>query len=401
MRVEGLSKRYRIGQTADRYGRLTESLWGAVRSPVKTIRSARQSESFYALKDVSMQVQEGEVVGIIGRNGAGKTTLLKILSRITAPTEGTARLNGRVASLLEVGTGFHPELTGRENIFLNGAILGMRRAETRQKLEEIVEFAGVEKFLDTPVKRYSSGMRVRLAFAVAAHLEPEILIVDEVLSVGDAEFQSKCLGKMAEVAGGGRTVLFVSHNLAAVEALCSKAVLLHDGEAVYRGTPHHTVERYLRKVKPNSGLQLLDQARQGGDGKLRFVDLDARLVCGKGGTISLSYKSPTTLRNVSVSLGIFTLRGEGVAYLSNDLTRDSFATVPRQGRFVCEFVRVPLLPGAYALNVYCTVNGVLADWITDVGPVEVAEGDFFGNGKLPPPGYGSVAVSHGWHLNDS
>ena len=184
---------------------------------------------FWALQDVSLEVEEGDVLGIIGRNGAGKSTLLKVLSRVTAPTRGSVKIKGRLASLLEVGTGFHPELTGRENIFLNGAILGMTRADTKRKFDEIVDFSGIEKFIDTPVKRYSSGMYVRLAFAVAAHLEPEILVVDEVLAVGDAEFQKKCLGKMGEVSRGGRTVLFVSHNMGAVRALCSNAVMLQDG----------------------------------------------------------------------------------------------------------------------------------------------------------------------------
>src|SRR5207244_3345082 len=203
------------------------------------------SEDFWALKDVSFEVRQGEVIGIIGRNGAGKSTLLKILSRITDPTEGRVTINGRVASLLEVGTGFHPELTGRENIYLNGAILGMTRAEIGRKFDEIVAFAEVEKFLDTPVKRYSSGMYVRLAFAVAAHLEPEILVVDEVLAVGDAEFQKKCLGKMSTVASGGRTVLFVSHNLTAIESLCHSCIALQRGRIFTRGSPTDVLDKYL------------------------------------------------------------------------------------------------------------------------------------------------------------
>ncbi|MGC1272202.1 MAG: ABC transporter ATP-binding protein [Planctomycetaceae bacterium] len=249
--IEQLGKRYRIRHQANRggYRRLSEELWNAAKRPFA--RSSRQSgtavlpieetrpattEDFWALQDVSFDVQPGEVVGIIGRNGAGKSTLLKILSRITEPTTGRVRLRGRLASLLEVGTGFHPELTGRENIYLNGAVLGMTRAEIKRKFDEIVAFAEVEQFLDTPVKRYSSGMYVRLAFAVAAHLEPEILVVDEVLAVGDAEFQKKCLGKMKDVAGEGRTVLFVSHNMNAIESLCSTALLLQRGRAADFGT---------------------------------------------------------------------------------------------------------------------------------------------------------------------
>ena len=229
IKVENLSKRYKIGEAKQPYSTLRESLVEAVKSPFKKFRKDGEENTFWALNDVSFEVMPGEVVGIIGRNGAGKSTLLKVLSRITEPTKGKIELYGRVASLLEVGTGFHPELTGRENIFLNGAILGMKRSEIARKFDEIVDFAEIEKFIDTPVKRYSSGMYVRLAFAVAASLEPEILIVDEVLAVGDANFQKKCLGKMGDVAKGGRTVLFVSHNMAAMQNLCKSGMFFENG----------------------------------------------------------------------------------------------------------------------------------------------------------------------------
>src|SRR6201998_136403 len=256
--VENLCKSYLLGHIADRQGRsrytaLRDVIGREVRNLArKTIDLVRgrqvlqgdEVEEFWALKDVSFEVKRGEVLGIIGRNGAGKSTLLKILSRITEPTEGRVTLRGRVASLLEVGTGFHPELTGRENIFLNGAILGMTRAEIRRKFDEIVAFAGVEKFLDTAVKRYSSGMYMRLAFAVAAHLEPEILVVDEVLAVGDAEFQKKCLGKMKEVSKGGRTILFVSHNMVAMRSLCDRVIWLATGRLVNEGEPGNVIGRY-------------------------------------------------------------------------------------------------------------------------------------------------------------
>jgi lipopolysaccharide transport system ATP-binding protein len=246
--VEGIGKRYRLGQ-AIRHDTLREAIMHCARRGRRSQPSGerRVDAEFWALKDVSFDVAEGEVIGIIGRNGAGKSTLLKILSRITPPTEGRIRLRGRVASLLEVGTGFHPDLSGRENIYLNGAILGMQRQEIKSKFDEIVSFAEVEKFLDTPVKRYSSGMYVRLAFAVAAHLEPQILIVDEVLSVGDAEFQKKCLGKMGEVAKCGRTVLFVSHNMAAVQALTSRALLLSGGCLVKSAETEDVVSTYLQR----------------------------------------------------------------------------------------------------------------------------------------------------------
>ncbi|HUW08641.1 MAG TPA: ABC transporter ATP-binding protein [Anaerolineae bacterium] len=251
VRVENLSKRYRIGGPQARYKTLRESLVDMAAAPARRLRRLGQpspdNETIWALKDVSFEVEHGEVLGIIGRNGSGKTTLLKLLSRITEPTEGYAEIKGRVGSLLEVGTGFHPELTGRENIYLNGAILGMKRAEIDQKFDEIVAFSEIEKFLDTPVKRYSSGMYVRLAFAVAAHLEPEILLVDEVLAVGDAAFQKKCLGKMGDVAKEGRTVLFVSHNQKAISDLCDWAVRLENGQVADQGASADVVRRYLEE----------------------------------------------------------------------------------------------------------------------------------------------------------
>ena len=248
IRAEKLSKQYQIG-VRNRHDTLRDQLMGGLRSLFSRNGAApERNDTFWALKDVSLEIKKGEVVGIIGRNGAGKSTLLTILSRITTPTTGFAEIRGRVGSLLEVGTGFHNELSGRENIYLNGAILGMKKAEIDRKFDEIVDFSGVEKFIDTPVKRYSSGMYVRLAFAVAAHLEPEILIVDEVLAVGDAGFQKKCLGKMEDVAKGGRTVLFVSHNMAAIQGFCSKCYLLSSGQLVAEGSPRSVVEQYLAEV---------------------------------------------------------------------------------------------------------------------------------------------------------
>jgi lipopolysaccharide transport system ATP-binding protein len=250
IRVENLSKLYRIGGPQERYKTLRDTITHAAAAPVQRLRRLGQptppQETIWALKDVSFEVKQGEVLGIIGRNGAGKTTLLRVLSRITEPTEGYAEIHGRVGSLLEVGTGFHPELTGRENIYLNGAILGMKRAEIDQKFDEIVDFAEIERFLDTPAKRYSTGMYVRLAFAVAAHLEPEILLVDEVLAVGDAAFQKKCLGKMDEVAAQGRTVLFVSHNLIAVRSLCLRAMWLEEGSLRMQAPSSDAIAAYLQ-----------------------------------------------------------------------------------------------------------------------------------------------------------
>lgn len=256
IKVENLSKRYSIGASETSHDNIREVIVDLIKAPFRRFRSASGDSSssdvdFWALNDVSFDVQEGDVMGIIGRNGAGKSTLLKILSKITEPTSGVVKIKGRIASLLEVGTGFHPELTGRENIFLNGAILGMTRGEINRKFDEIVDFSEIEKFLDTPVKRYSSGMYVRLAFAVAAHLEPEILVIDEVLAVGDAQFQKKCLGKMHDVSTQGKTILFVSHNMAAITNLCSKAILLNTGKIIQEGTTKDVINFYLDK---NNGM---------------------------------------------------------------------------------------------------------------------------------------------------
>jgi lipopolysaccharide transport system ATP-binding protein len=273
--VENLSKSYRLGAIGG--GTLREDLsrwWARARAktdPTGTIGHEHQArhigQEFWALRDISFQVKEGEILGVIGHNGAGKSTLLKILSRVTGPTSGLVKIKGRIASLLEVGTGFHPELTGRENIFLNGTILGMMKAEIRRKLDEIIAFSEIEEFIDTPVKRYSSGMYVRLAFAVAAHLDPEILIVDEVLAVGDAQFQKKCLGKMGEVAQGGRTVLFVSHSMDAISRLCSTALLLKDGATEFIGPTSRAVQSYLANLtqmaKPGQWIQVGSPTREG------------------------------------------------------------------------------------------------------------------------------------------
>jgi lipopolysaccharide transport system ATP-binding protein len=259
--VKHLSKQYSIGVDGT-YKRFSESFTSALRHPLKTLKdSRRQNDTFWALKDVNFEVERGEVLGIIGRNGAGKSTLLKILSRITYPTEGKVMMRGRVGSLLEVGTGFHPELSGRENIYFNGSILGMKKREIDKKFDEIVKFSGVEKFLDTPVKRYSSGMQVRLAFSVAANLDPEILVVDEVLAVGDAAFQKKCLGKMGEVAESGRTVLFVSHNMTAIRKLCSRAIMLQQGKIIADDTATEVVSKYIGEMQKSVLMkEWLDEA---------------------------------------------------------------------------------------------------------------------------------------------
>ena len=282
---EGLGKRYKRGVTVD--AGLRHAMERLVKSPLSVFR--KKEETFWALKDVSLEVKEGEVLGLIGRNGAGKTTLLKILSRITKPTTGWAEIRGRVGSLLEVGTGFHPELTGRENTFLSGAILGMNKKEIERKFDEIVAFAELEKFIDTPVKHYSSGMYVRLAFAVAAHLEPEILLVDEVLAVGDITFQKKCMGKMGDVARAGRTVVLVSHNMAAINALSSRVVMMKDGGIVFNGPTSEATARYYSESLDiaESGTNLLERAREG-NGKARFSAVSVQAL-GPSGRVDVAY----------------------------------------------------------------------------------------------------------------
>lgn len=341
--VEGLGKRYRIGHRRDPYGRLTETLAGAVRAPLDRLRgrSRDTSEWFWALRDVSFDLRKGEVVGVIGRNGAGKTTLLKVLSRITEPTTGRAILHGRVGSLLEVGTGFHPELSGRENIFMSAAVLGMRRNEVAHRFDEIVEFAGVEAFLDTPVKRYSSGMQVRLGFAVAAHLEPEVLFVDEVLAVGDAAFQAKCLGRIEQIGASGRTVIFVSHSMPAILRLCPRALLLEQGRTVAQGPTHEVVRAYLETDLGRTSERAWARDEAPGDEVARLRSV--RVIASSGESndeidirrpvnIEVEYwsESPGDLRPFA-NLHLFNDEGVCLFITSDSANRDWWSTRRRPG----------------------------------------------------------------------
>ncbi|MCX6925597.1 MAG: ABC transporter ATP-binding protein, partial [Verrucomicrobia bacterium] len=347
---------------------LARRLWSALRpSPLSSLPSSRSaSEDFWALKDVSFSVRQGETLGIIGRNGAGKSTLLKILSRITEPSEGRVQIKGRVASLLEVGTGFHPELTGRENIFLNGAILGMHRAEIKRKFDEIVAFAEVEKFLDTPVKRYSSGMYVRLAFAVAAHLEPEILIVDEVLAVGDASFQKKCLGKMGEVARGGRTVLFVSHNLTIIASLCQRSLLLQSGLNIKEGPTPEVLATYVQTVGASPGEVRWEATnRDANNGRLRLIA--ARILCEGKVTADVQIDKPTVLQsdfevlrpglNVCTSIHLFDKQGAWVLCGGTS----SKVLPPGVYQHSCVFPADFLNDGYYSLSIILLTDVTLQD----------------------------------------
>ncbi len=368
IRVQGLSKQYRIGNRTTHYNTLRESLVSAATSPIRRLRRSKNGsngpETIWALRDVSFEVQRGEVVGIIGRNGTGKSTLLKILSRITKPTSGRAEVYGRVGSLLEVGTGFHPELTGRENIYLNGAILGMRKSEIARKFDEIVAFAEIEKFLDTPVKHYSSGMYVRLAFAVAAHLEPEILLVDEVLAVGDLAFQKKCLGKMGDVAKEGRTVLFVSHNMQAVRSLCGRGLLLSKGQLASIGPTAEIVATYhehLWQAEVNASAEIRNHKVRRGSGAVRFTGVHVRncrgeelreFAMGESVVFWISYEAFADVPNLSVFIGL--KAGPTNVFVTSSRHQIASTTLPlgHSGSFGVEFTNPVLRPGEYRIYLW-------------------------------------------------
>jgi lipopolysaccharide transport system ATP-binding protein len=406
VRTQGVGKRYKLGQLQAGYSLLTETIGERLRG-----RRPEKREDFWALRDIGFEVARGESFGIIGHNGAGKSTLLKILARVTPPTTGEVRLRGRVGALLEVGTGFHAELTGRENIFLNGAILGMRRNEIAARFDEIVEFAEVERFIDTPVKRYSSGMYLRLAFAVAAHLEPEVLIIDEVLSVGDLSFQEKCLGRMEQVAGEGRTVLFVSHNLTAVQKLCERSMLLSRGRKVIEGPTSDVIAEYVAGVRSDAATPLSDRADREGTGRFRFESLSFEgpdgptdmPVTGEDVDIVLRYASPDgrTVRNAGFAVGIYTVFGVLILQAQSDVTGVVFRELPPRGTVRCRIPRLPLPAGRYAVNVFGTAAGDVADWVQRATELTVAEGDYFGTGQRIPESHQSVLVDQDWLVEDS
>jgi lipopolysaccharide transport system ATP-binding protein len=387
IKVTGLGKQYMLGKAKTDRKTLGATLGGLVTAPLRMLRGggggASETKSFWALKDVNFEINPGEVVGIIGRNGAGKSTLLKVLSRITDPTEGEISITGRVGSLLEVGTGFHPELTGRENVFLNGAILGMKKTEIVKKFDEIVAFAETEKFLDTPVKFYSSGMYTRLAFAVAAHLDPEILIVDEVLAVGDAEFQKKCMGKMQSVAGEGRTVLFVSHNIAAVRQLCTNAICMNRGQVIYRGKVTDALRAYgdlnemgndevrdlrgreiviVRSVELFVRGVIADDFASGDDAEIVF---DLAFTGHPAGMmrIGIAFESPT-LGHVLINYSHF----QAVEF------------EPRSGRYTAKLKHLPVVPGVYQLHLRILLGDQEVFWTMKALSLTVQGGDFFGTG---------------------
>jgi lipopolysaccharide transport system ATP-binding protein len=427
IRVENLSKRYLIGERVP-YKALRDVIAGAVQVPFHRLshlvhrpspndRDIREKgdQFIWALKNVSFEVKQGEVIGIIGRNGAGKSTLLKILSRIAKPTEGQAKIHGRVGSLLEVGTGFHPELTGRENVYLNGAIIGMKRAEIRRKFDEIVAFAEIEQFLDTPVKRYSSGMYVRLAFAVAAHLEPEILLVDEVLAVGDVGFQKKCLGKMSGAVHEGRTVLLVSHNMTAIQSLCDRSILLDNGRIRAVGTSDDVVQLYLSDVghpgvRTRTGVfdltrrinqYLLDELIIR---RLRLFDSQENpqdvFLMGQQMQLVIDLSGFSSYRDAIIGVIIKSNTDQWIASINTAMTC-SHVDQPRKTneQAVLRIPRVPFTPGSYWIDVSITQQGMgRLDYAEHAGNFTVTEADVYGSGYQVSAYFGVVYLSADWHI---
>jgi lipopolysaccharide transport system ATP-binding protein len=371
IRVEGLSKKYTISHEGARgnYSTLRDAIANKARSFVKKKNTGFQQELFWALNNVSFEINRGEAVGVIGRNGAGKSTLLKVLSRITEPTSGRIEMNGRVASLLEVGTGFHPELTGRENIYLNGAILGMSRSEIRKKFDEIVGFSGVERFLDTPVKRYSSGMSVRLAFAVAAHLEPEILIIDEVLAVGDAEFQKKCLQKMEDVSTGGKTVIFVSHDMNAVERLCSNTIVLEKGTVVDYAGSASVISKYLaqpRSVK-NETINLIERVLLK---ELSFSKAEIQTGGGLNYNIKVTYEGSLIPDITDFCLLFYTIKGLRAAIFDLRPFLKNFIYKEHEITFHGCINDLNLIEGEYSIGIHFGIDGIAKD-IYDIATIRI------------------------------
>ncbi len=410
IRVENLGKRYRIGTNQPPAKTLGGKLKNTLTSPFewleKQMRPPTEEETLWALNDVSFEVNRGEVVGVIGRNGAGKSTLLKILSRITEPSIGFAEIRGRVGALLEVGTGMHPELTGRENIYQNGCILGMRKWEIDKKFDEIVDFSGIKKFIDTPVKRYSSGQRVRLGFAIAAHLEPEILVVDEVLAVGDIEFQNKCLGKMQDIADRGRTVLFVSHNMGAVENLCSRAILLNNGTIFENGPVNDILKKYTGFINNKQILNALSTNKdRSGNGMLRIRNVkilsnqSLRTNCSFTLSISVENCSKKPISKISLGYSISTSTGT-ILFISYSDYSDIYFSCQRENiEFHIEVRKLPLTPGHYEISARLLGENIELDWPRyPVLKFEILNSGIHDEYKNPHSGKGPISLSSHWKI---
>ena len=411
IKVEGLGKKYILRHRSESWNHRTlrDVMHNSVKALSNRVATTRLdklncTEEFWALRNVDFEIKQGDKVGVIGSNGSGKSTLLKILSRIVEPSEGRVEIDGRLASLLEVGTGFHAELTGRENIFLNGAILGMNRSEIKRKFDEIVDFAEIEKFLDTPVKRYSSGMYVRLAFSVAAHLEPEILVIDEVLSVGDLRFQRKCLGKMEDVAKDGRTIVFVSHNIGIVKSLCRRGILLNLGALVVDDTVDVAGKEYLKSLETVSNQELSTRLDRGGIGEFRIskinistseVSVKNTLIAGAPAVLQFDINGMRA--GMSCCFTIYDLSGQPVTYFdSAEQVYDTAGNVSQISSFVCMIDELPLLPGRYRINVAIMCDGEFQDDIKGAAVFDVGPGVFSGRTVYNEVSTCSVLIKHRW-----
>lgn len=413
IQAEGIGKQYRIGLREKAGETFREALVNAACAPFRRFRTLKGlsdgGDLFWALQDVSFDVEPGEVVGIIGRNGAGKSTLLKVLSRITEPTAGRAWIRGRVGSLLEVGTGFHPELTGRENVYLNGAILGMKKADIDRRFDEIVAFAEIDRFLDTPIKRFSSGMCVRLGFAVAAHMEPDILLVDEVLAVGDLGFQKKCLGKMEGVAGSGRTVLFVSHNMAAVQQLCSRAILIDNGRVVMNDKTAGCIEAYRDLFRGAHDTDLASRSDRSGSGAMKFVKAEVVdqqtnnrdvLTAGNDAVFRFTIRPYTPLppkAQIILRLAIIDARTYTIAFCSNHISGDEIRPTDREFTVECGIKRLPLNRGRYSFAAAIGTVDDVFDYLEDLGRFEVTPGPFYPTNRLPEADHSATLLDYCWN----
>lgn len=407
--VKNIGKKFKLGST-NHYQTLRDWI---IETPEKLLRSRKREnkQNFWALNDISFMVERGEVLGLIGKNGAGKSTLLKILARIIPPTRGTATIQGKTASILEVGTGFHPELTGRENVYLNGAILGMKRKEIDEKFDDIVNFSNIEKFLDMPVKRYSSGMKVRLAFSVAAHLDADVLLVDEVLAVGDLGFQRKSLKKMKEITKSeGRTVVFVSHNMPAISSLCSKVILLDEGKIAKSGEPDDVISEYIEGYVPvEETVNLQDIKARTGNGKIRIVDFwmenkkgkkTAMIRTGDECHFVFKYLSPSGLFQKDVDLGfsVTTAMNQPLFLHYMSYTNQAIKKCPPSGKFVFKIPHLPLAVGSYNVGFRLLVNGQEADYMPSPIQIRVEEGDFYQTGMAVVQRHSPIYVDGGWKL---
>jgi len=413
--ITGLSKKYRIG-IQEKHDNLREAIASFFSNPIKRINRFRgasgysKEETIYALKNINLDIKQGEVLGIIGRNGAGKSTLLKILSRITEPTDGEIIIRGKLSSLLEVGTGFHPELTGRENIYLNAAILGMTKNEIAEKFDKIVRFSEIEKFLDTPVKRYSSGMYVRLAFSVAAHLDPEILLVDEVLAVGDLAFQKKCLDKMHDVSSGGKTILFVSHNMAAIENLCTRCIVINDGEITFTGDTVDAIKHYHSQLSETVTLKdlLSENVSRIGDGRIRFKSISMlnseekpsnQIYMGEDITIKIGLKVNQGIKEPRIAIYFKNQLGQTIFRPFTWEEEKDFSQITDNCEIICKIPKLSLMQGRYYLNIWIGEYNRPSDFIESVLSFDVLGKDVFGTGRQPDHRYGGVVfVEHEWEF---